>query len=157
MKSLRVKKIILAMVFTIAIGFFLCVGMARAETPAPEPMQWAIPPYTLPSSIAMDIIPPSPSPMDWDVLPREVYLSGGQFGYAASMTAAEATDDSGGAVVYYFECPEAPVFNSRWQADREYTVRVGQSGHAYRFRVKARDLFGNETGWSYPPYPAWSW
>jgi hypothetical protein len=68
------------------------------------------------------------------------------------MTAAEASDESG-TVEYYFQCTTDGHYNSGWLSFAPgqpctYTVQVGRSGQVHRFRVKARDLYGNETGWS---------
>jgi hypothetical protein len=63
------------------------------------------------------------------------------------MSAAEATDTSG-SVEYYFECTTDSGFNSGWQEARTYQVRVGRRGQGHRFRVKARDAYGNETAFT---------
>jgi hypothetical protein len=63
------------------------------------------------------------------------------------MTAAAATDPSG-SVEYNFECTTDSGFSSGWQSARTYKVKVGRRGQAHRFRVKARDLYGNETAFS---------
>jgi hypothetical protein len=102
-----------------------------------------------------DTTPPEPNPMQWDPgppsgEPREIQCPGG---YCATMKAKTATDPSGG-VQYYFECTDYPKlppdgFSSGWQGSPSYTVLVSiYSGKNYRFRVKARDLHGNETAWS---------
>jgi len=101
--------------------------------------------------------PPQPNPAQWaqDGEPREVYGGGGVFDYRVEMTAVQATDASG-SVEYFFECTSHPGWSSRWQAGNSYTVLVGQGGQALRFRVKTRDLYGNETAWSeeLPAQPA---
>ena len=67
-------------------------------------------------------------------------------------------------VEYYFQCIDDSRFDSGWRTAalypiederREYRVRIGPSGHLYRFRVKARDASDNlnETDWS-PALPA---
>jgi hypothetical protein len=96
-----------------------------------------------------DNTPPMPNPMRWaaDGEPKEIKIGSGSFDFYATMTASEATDESG-VVEYFFQCTTGPVFSSGWQQDRTYTVRVGRANQRNRFRVKARDLFGNETGWS---------
>jgi parallel beta-helix repeat protein len=93
--------------------------------------------------------PPEPDPAQWapDGEPREVYGGTGTFDYWVQMTAAEATDASG-PVEYFFECTTEPGFNSEWQISRTYSFLIGRSGQRHRFRVKARDQFGNETAWS---------
>jgi hypothetical protein len=80
-------------------------------------------------------------------VPRQTYGGGGTFDYWAEMSAAEATDTSG-SVEYYFECTTDSGFSSGWQSSRTYRVRVGRWGQAHRFRVKARDAYGNETAFS---------
>ncbi|MFB0525122.1 MAG: NosD domain-containing protein, partial [Phycisphaerae bacterium] len=96
-----------------------------------------------------DTTPPTPDPMQWAQggEPKEVKLGPGSFDFYAVMMAAEATDDSG-VVEYFFECTTESGFNSGWVSSRTYTVQVGRANQRHRFRVKARDLFGNETGWS---------
>jgi len=109
---------------------------------------------TLPSIAAtVDLKPPQPDPAEWQVEPHETYGGGGTFDYYATMTATEATDESGG-VQYYFQCTTASGFSSTWQTSPTYTVKVGRRNQGHRFCVKARDLYGNETGWSLPPLPA---
>jgi parallel beta-helix repeat protein len=103
---------------------------------------------TLPSTaVTVDLKPPQPDPMKWQVEPHETYGGGGTFDYYTAMTAAEATDESG-TVQYYFQCTTESGFSSTWQSSRTYTVKVGRRNQNHRFRVKARDLYGNETGWS---------
>jgi len=68
------------------------------------------------------------------------------------ITAAEASDESG-TVEYYFQCTTDGHYNSGWLSFAPgqpctYTVRVGQTLRHFWFRVKARDLYGTETGWS---------
>jgi hypothetical protein len=103
-----------------------------------------------------DIDPPTPDPMEWDPTvdangfdgtPREVYGGGGTFDYSAVMTAVVAVDAGGGAVEYYFDCDENG-FDSGWILTPTYSVPVGRSGQGWLFRVRARDQFGNTTGWS---------
>ena len=60
------------------------------------------------------------------------------------MSAVGATDPSG-AVQYYFECTTASGLSSGWQTSRTYKVQVGRRAQGNRFRVKARDVYGNET------------
>lgn len=96
------------------------------------------------TEVAVDLQPPTPDPMQWESVPRETYGGGGTFDYWAQMTAAAATDPSG-SVEYNFECTTDSGFSSGWQSARTYKVKVGRRGQAHRFRVKARDLYGNET------------
>ena len=104
--------------------------------------------------LPIETIPPTPNPMQFDPngAPTEIYGGGGPFDYFATMTAVVATDASGG-IEYFFECVDAPGLSSGWQASNTYTVAVGRGGQGLRFRVKARDMYGNETGWS-PAMPA---
>ncbi len=93
--------------------------------------------------------PPVPDPAQWapDGLPREVLLGTGRLDWGAEMKAAQATSPCG-PVEYYFECADHPEFDSSWQTDRTYTVRVGQRNQALEFRVRAQDQYGNLTQWS---------
>jgi hypothetical protein len=94
--------------------------------------------------VTVDLQPPTPDPMLWESEPAEVNHGGGTFDYWAEMTAAEATDNSGG-VEYYFECTTQSGFSSNWQSSRTYSVKIGRSLQYQMFRVKARDAYGNET------------
>jgi len=94
--------------------------------------------------ITVDLESPTPDPMKWESEPAEFYNGGGTFDYWAEMTAAEVTDP-GGSVQYYFECTTESDFSSGWQSSRTYKVKIGRSGQAQRFRVKARDIHGNQT------------
>ncbi len=92
----------------------------------------------------VDLQPPSPDPMQWESEPKKVNHGGGTFNYWAEMTAAEATDSSGN-VQYYFECTNESDFNSGWQSSRTYEVKIGGQHVNVTFRVKARDVYGNQT------------
>jgi hypothetical protein len=96
--------------------------------------------------VTVDLQPPTPDPMQWATggEPREVYGGGGTWDYYAEMTAAEATDASGG-VEYYFECTTQSGFSRDWDPSPHYKVLVGRTGQGHRFRVKARDISRNET------------
>ena len=113
-------------------------GTCQASMP---PHNWSIP--------QCETDPPEPNPAQWasDGRPREVYGGGGTFDYWVQMEAAEAADDSG-PVQYFFECTTEAGFSSGWLSTPGYVVLVGRSGQGLRFRVKARDQFGNETAWS---------
>ncbi len=101
-----------------------------------------------------DTDPPEPNPMQFDPngLPREFWGGGGPFDYYAEMTAVVATDESG-FVEYEFQCIDDPGLSSDWQLGNTYTKLVGGAGRGYRFKVRARDLYNNRTGWS-QAYPA---
>jgi parallel beta-helix repeat protein len=110
------------------------------------------------TEVTLDLIPPTPDPMQWEIEPDEVYRGGGWDDYWAEMTAAEATDPSGG-VEYYFQCTSDDRYSSggegdpggtKWRTERTYEVRLGRAGQLHEFRVKARDVYGNETAFSYP-------
>ena len=112
-------------------------GTAQASLP---PSDWPI---------SEDIIAPEPNPAQWapDGAPIEAYGGEGEYDYQARMTALEAIDASG-QVEYFFECTTEPAYSSGWQSSSSYSVTVGRSGQNLLFRVKARDLYGNETAWS---------
>jgi PKD repeat protein len=95
----------------------------------------------------VDNKPPKPNPMVWEKEPEEIYGGGGISDYRYTMVAVQATDESGIAQ-YFFECTTREGINSGWQSSRTYTVRVGKKDQNHKFRVKARDAFGNETAWS---------
>jgi hypothetical protein len=94
-----------------------------------------------------DITPPNPNPMEWASGGEPKEIGTPPFNISATMTADIATDPSGG-VQYYFECTDVGGFSSSWQGSPSYTVLVGGSGQGLNFRVRARDIHGNMTGWS---------
>jgi hypothetical protein len=103
-----------------------------------------------------DTIPPDPDPAEWDPAvdangydgyPQEIPGSG-IFDYSARMRAVVAVDAGGGPVEYFFQCTTESGFSSGWIATEAYRVLVGRTGQGHRFRVKARDQWGNETAWS---------
>jgi hypothetical protein len=108
--------------------------------------------------LSPDLIPPTPDPMEWDLtadangvdgVPHEIEIDvGTTFDYWAEMTAVIAVDAGGGPVEYFFECTTDSGFSSGWQASEYYIVAVGRTGQGHRFRVRARDQYGNETAWS---------
>jgi hypothetical protein len=104
--------------------------------------------------IGFDPIPdttaPDPDPMEWASggEPHETYNCHGNFYYCATMTAETATDPSGG-VQYEFQCTDESAFSSGWQSSPSYSVSVATySGQNFHFRVRARDIHDNRTGWS---------
>ncbi len=94
-----------------------------------------------------DTTPPAPDPAQWapNGAPREVYDPMTRI-HLIEMEAAQVTDASG-LVEYFFECTTRRDFSSGWQSSRTYSVEVRDLGE-HRFRVKARDLYLNETAWS---------
>jgi hypothetical protein len=108
------------------------------------------------TQLPADNTPPTPNPMQWDAtvdangfdgLPREIYGGAGTFDYYAVMTAAVATDPSGG-IQYYFECVDNLNLSSGWQTANTYRVLVGRRAQGLQFRVMSKDALGNMTGWS---------
>jgi len=138
-----------------------------------------IPEPNVPDVTPPDTLAPLPDPMQWDPAddpngydgrPLEVFLAPfGPTDYGATMRAIDADDQAPAGVApaeveYYFQCQDDGAFDSGWRTvaaypneleRRIYTVRIGGSGLAYRFRVKARDVSDNlnETDWS-DWYPA---
>jgi parallel beta-helix repeat protein/predicted outer membrane repeat protein len=111
-------------------------GTIQASMP---PLDWIIP---------EDNTPPAPNPAQWapDGIPQET-TRGGRAYSEWTMTAVEATDDSG-PVEYFFQCTTSPSLSSGWQMSREYSIMTVWNEDGQRFRVKARDIYGNETLWS---------
>jgi len=142
---------------------------ARDNSPAQNETGWSKTVSVI-TSVPPDLIAPDPDPMEWDLTvdangfdgtPREIWidLDGdgfiGSFEFGATMTAVEAVDAGGGPVEYFFECttPNGSDFSSGWLTFPAgqvptYTVQLGRSGQGHRFRVKARDMYRNETTWS---------
>jgi len=87
----------------------------------------------------VDDTPPSPASMSWQTVPNATSES------TISMTAVEATDDSG-SVEYYFSCVAggAGCADSGWQANRSHTASGLSAGTYYAYTVKARDAIGNQ-------------
>ena len=57
------------------------------------------------------------------------------------------------AVVFSTTCDLKPGidpdgFSSGWIDDPTWSVWIGRANQGLRFRVKARDIYGNETEWS---------
>lgn len=158
MKKSNFKKMKLIAALAIVIGVFLSAGIVHTETPAPEAMRWATPPYT-PTRVEVEKIPPIPDPMEWEVEPRMIVhrrYADGRIDCTITMTAAKATPAGGGEVEYYFQCPPGGnMWDRGWSTNREYTrVVYGLMGPYMTFRVKVRDvLFKNETAFSDPPLP----
>jgi hypothetical protein len=93
--------------------------------------------------LVRDTTPPVPNPVEWEVAPE---MSGGT---AAQMIAAEVIDAWWGSEVeYYFQCAHGEGHDSGWQKSRVYVDTRLKSGLEYSYRVKARDVLGNETKWS---------
>jgi parallel beta-helix repeat protein/predicted outer membrane repeat protein len=105
-------------------------------------------PYSFPD---YESDPPEPNPAQWarDGRPREEVVLGSNrlTEHWIKMIAAEATDASG-VVEYFFECTTDAGLSSGWQRERNYEILVDSPGRGHRFRLKARDRFGNETEWS---------
>jgi autotransporter-associated beta strand protein len=93
-------------------------------------------------AISPESTPPTPSTMTWSVVPAGLSPS------KIDMTATTATDASGG-IEYYFE-NTSNLINSGWISLSTWTNISLAGTTTYGYRVKARDLFGNETGWSTP-------
>jgi predicted outer membrane repeat protein len=87
-----------------------------------------------------DTEPPVPDPMTWRILPYTSSTS-------ISLGATVAYDAWGSPVQYFFECSDANR-NSGWRSDPNYTNSGLTAGRTYSYRVKARDLWGNETDYS---------
>jgi len=134
---------------------------ARDISPARNETGWSEIVYVT-TLVPPDTTAPAPDPMEWDAVddpngfdgtPREILIDPNSlFGYGAEMRSIEATDASG-VVEYMFECTSDPRFSSGWLTFPAgqiptYTVLLGRSGQGQRFRVKARDLYHNETAWS---------
>jgi predicted outer membrane repeat protein len=92
--------------------------------------------------------PPAPDPMTWAEggWPRLYNPTGNSFNWFVTMTAVTATDPDG-EVEYYFQCVDESGFDSGWQSESTYNRLLGNPRN-YGFRVKARDVHGNETQWS---------
>jgi hypothetical protein len=127
------------------------------DAPIPNPMEWAPPEpeFTDPNDPndpnAFYALPGEPQA--WLVDPR---LDGGEgeAGWTIIMRAIIAEDPLGGPVEYQFDCFEDDSLDRDWSTDRVYQTRfINQSDLTdYTFRVRARNLVGGVTDWSY-----WRW
>ena len=88
---------------------------------------------------SVDNTPPSPATMSWHAPPLATGPS------TISMTAVEATDDSG-SVEYYFACVAggSGCTDSGWQSSRSHTASGLSADMFYSYTVKARDATGNQ-------------
>ena len=91
-----------------------------------------------------DSTPPNPDPMAWIVAPNA-----GTSTNSIVMQVTIAADDSG-PVQYNFVCVAggAGCVDGGWQASNQYTATGLQSGTSYSYQVRARDIHGNQTGFS---------
>lgn len=94
--------------------------------------------------ISTDTIAPTPDPMQWSIEPASASIS------SVTMTAATATDDSGGIIEYQFEetTNNTGGTDSAWQTSTVYTDSGLLQNTQYCYRVRAQDEAGNITGWS---------
>lgn len=100
--------------------------------------------YTLGGRIPVaggNTVPPAPNPMYFELAPHSPAAG------RVAMRAALATDDAGAPVQYRFECVAggAGCGASAWQGGRDLALTGLAPGVTYRFQVRARDAFGNET------------
>ncbi|MBL7107557.1 MAG: hypothetical protein ISS77_08135 [Phycisphaerae bacterium] len=110
---------------------------------------------------AGDVEPPIPDRMKWAVSPSASSET------SISMVAANAVDNSGSPVEYYFQCTYCPAsvgggdcnsLDSGWISVTDYTVSGLALNTEYGFRVKARDTTQkeiekyNETAYSFVGY-----
>jgi subtilisin family serine protease len=97
--------------------------------------------------LARDTFAPEPNPSQWAIEP-----------YAASSTsvgmrAVAALDLLWGFPVrYYFECDSGDCNDSGWQAEPTYTDTNLTADTEFSYKVKTRDIVGNETDWSVVRY-----
>jgi hypothetical protein len=86
---------------------------------------------------------PTPDPATFAINPA------GVSGYTISMTATAGYDASGD-VEYYFEetSDNFGGTDSGWQSSATYSDYQLRPGTSYSYRVRMRDVYGNNTGWS---------
>jgi hypothetical protein len=85
--------------------------------------------------------PPLPDPSEWATVPYMMTST------IIEMAAKKSFDGWGWDVEYYFDCVSGNCHDSGWQKSNNYGDAVA-GGANYGYRVKARDLLGNETNWS---------
>ena len=99
-----------------------------------------------------DTLKPSPNPTQWKGVPARVP------NMIRIVMQAEAYDELGGAIEYYFECvntndpvfPDPSALDSGWTTNSFYQRSdiTGADNNSYVFRTRARDAAGNTTDWS---------
>jgi len=96
------------------------------------------------SGTVTDNTPPNPDPMTWAVEPNADSSNN-----SITMQATIAADDSG-SVQYNFVCVAggAGCIDGGWQASNRYTATGLESGTSYSYQVRARDIYGNQTGFT---------
>jgi hypothetical protein len=100
------------------LSFTSCWLTEDAESPSPNPSEWAIEPNAVPGSFT-----------------------------SIMMTAVETHDGwrSDEHISYYFECLNDPTKSSGWIAEPTYAIQSLTPGFEYTFTVRARDVRFNET------------
>jgi hypothetical protein len=134
---------------------------ARDKSPLQNETNWSST-VCVSTQIPPDTTAPVPNPMQWsevidgngmDGRPYEYSPTGGTWDYWVVMRADPNTTDASGSWQFYFECLDNSNFDSGWFSfppggPYTYRVWVGLAGQNLRFRVKARDMYYNETAWS---------
>jgi len=101
------------------------------------------PTYTFTITENTDNEPPDPDPSEWDTAP---YATGTN---SITMKAETAYDPSGGVEYLFKEITENPGGSSSdWQSSRSYTDNGLNPDTQYKYKIKTKDLFGNEGEWS---------
>ena len=98
--------------------------------------------------LAQDVCAPMPNPSEWRIRPYSMTETPP---YSISMTAKTAYDAWSWPVRYYFQCVFGDGHDSGWQDGTTYED-TGLPIAIYGYRVKAKDLLGNETLWSVVAY-----
>jgi hypothetical protein len=133
---------------------------ARDKSPLQNETIWSST-VCMSTQVPPDTTAPTPNPMLWsevidangmDGRPYE-YNIGGIWDNWVVMRADPNTTDASGSWEFYFECLDESGFDSGWisfppSPPYTYKVWVGLAGQNFRFRVKARDMYYNETEWS---------
>lgn len=96
--------------------------------------------------LVADTEPPIPNPAEWQIAPYATSPN------SIAMTARTSVDAWGVSVEYYFEDANDANITSGWisSSSWEDTGLTPQTRYAYR--VKTRDVIGNETAWSVVAY-----
>jgi hypothetical protein len=131
--------------------------MVRDKSPQQNATDWSDVECVVTQPSA-DTTPPTPDPMEWDPTedangfdgtPRKVCT--GVFDCNAVMRATPEAADESGYIEFYFECRDNHDYDSGWiyfsATPYEYSVPVGVAS-GWRWRVKARDAYNNQTAWS---------
>jgi subtilisin family serine protease len=119
---------------------------AKARDTAGNETEWSLTRYvTTGGAPGADTNAPTPNPMTWATPVGAPYALSAT---SVAMVAATAIDASGAV---YYQFAESNGIPSNWQTDPCYVATGLDPNIEHCYTVRARDRYGNTTGWSNPP------